>query len=258
MATNPEPQPTPQNAPVAEAPLIEPSPTSTPPIPTEQSIEPVVQQTAYQEAFDLTTSAQTFAENAVSADDWNVVTTQFEQAIKLLEGVPAQDVNYAAAQDSLKRSSYALSFAQKQELPPSDPFPEAIKAAMNAANLTQTASFTSEWRQIVEQWEAAIQHLANVPKSSPNYETAQAKIAEYSKNQTYAQERIKALTASSTTTTSTGQSKGSIAPARSPRSGSCQCPYDYDSRGRSCGERSAYSRPGGDAPMCYIRVGVSQ
>jgi hypothetical protein len=36
-------------------------------------------------------------------------------------------------------------------------------------------------------------------------------------------------------------------------SGSCPCPYNTDRAGRSCGARSAYSRPGGSAPLCYDR-----
>lgn len=34
-------------------------------------------------------------------------------------------------------------------------------------------------------------------------------------------------------------------------SGNCPCPYNTDRRGRSCGRRSAYSREGGEAPLCY-------
>lgn len=34
-------------------------------------------------------------------------------------------------------------------------------------------------------------------------------------------------------------------------SGSCPCPYNADRAGRSCGRRSAYSRPGGRSPRCY-------
>ena len=34
-------------------------------------------------------------------------------------------------------------------------------------------------------------------------------------------------------------------------SGSCPCPYNVDRAGRRCGARSAYSRPGGAAPICY-------
>jgi hypothetical protein len=33
--------------------------------------------------------------------------------------------------------------------------------------------------------------------------------------------------------------------------GSCPCPYSTDRAGRRCGGRSAYSRPGGYAPLCY-------
>jgi hypothetical protein len=33
--------------------------------------------------------------------------------------------------------------------------------------------------------------------------------------------------------------------------GTCPCPYNVDRRGHSCGRRSAFSRPGGFAPICY-------
>jgi len=35
--------------------------------------------------------------------------------------------------------------------------------------------------------------------------------------------------------------------------GPCACPYSVTRNGRSCGGRSAYSRPGGHAPICYPR-----
>lgn len=38
---------------------------------------------------------------------------------------------------------------------------------------------------------------------------------------------------------------------RESLTGSCSCPYDFDKAGRSCGGRSAYSRPGGSSPICY-------
>lgn len=34
-------------------------------------------------------------------------------------------------------------------------------------------------------------------------------------------------------------------------SGSCPCPYNVDRAGRRCGGRSAHSRPGGRAPLCF-------
>ena len=33
--------------------------------------------------------------------------------------------------------------------------------------------------------------------------------------------------------------------------GNCPCPYSVDRAGRSCGKRSAYSKPGGYSPLCY-------
>lgn len=42
-------------------------------------------------------------------------------------------------------------------------------------------------------------------------------------------------------------------PLREPTRGQgCQCPYDLDRRGGTCGGRSAYSRPGGEEPRCYV------
>lgn len=34
-------------------------------------------------------------------------------------------------------------------------------------------------------------------------------------------------------------------------SGNCPCPYNSASNGSSCGKRSAYSRVGGESPLCY-------
>jgi hypothetical protein len=34
-------------------------------------------------------------------------------------------------------------------------------------------------------------------------------------------------------------------------SGNCPCPYSTARNGSRCGKRSAYSRPGGEAPLCY-------
>lgn len=36
-------------------------------------------------------------------------------------------------------------------------------------------------------------------------------------------------------------------------SGACPCPYSVMRNGRACGRRSAYSRPGGESPLCYAR-----
>jgi hypothetical protein len=35
-------------------------------------------------------------------------------------------------------------------------------------------------------------------------------------------------------------------------SGSCPCPFNVDRAGRRCGKRSAYAKPGGKSPICYV------
>ena len=41
-------------------------------------------------------------------------------------------------------------------------------------------------------------------------------------------------------------------------SGNCPCPYNTDRAGRSCGRRSAYSKPGGYDPLCYTQDVTAQ
>ncbi|MBO9778251.1 hypothetical protein J7379_08925 [Xanthomonas phaseoli pv. dieffenbachiae] len=45
--------------------------------------------------------------------------------------------------------------------------------------------------------------------------------------------------------------KALIAQSIDGYSGSCPCPYNTARNGSSCGRRSAYSRGGGYAPLCY-------
>lgn len=33
--------------------------------------------------------------------------------------------------------------------------------------------------------------------------------------------------------------------------GNCPCPYNHDKAGRLCGKRSAWSKPGGQSPICF-------
>ena len=40
--------------------------------------------------------------------------------------------------------------------------------------------------------------------------------------------------------------------------GSCPCPYNTDKAGKTCGARSAYSKPGGASPLCYDKDVTAQ
>lgn len=42
-----------------------------------------------------------------------------------------------------------------------------------------------------------------------------------------------------------------ISESRMNYPGNCPCPDNLDRAGRRCGKRSAYSKPGGYAPLCY-------
>ena len=60
-----------------------------------------------------------------------------------------------------------------------------------------------------------------------------------------------ALSASATTSDPT-LTNTTGTPSRAAVQGSCECPYDTDSAGRSCGGRSTYSRSGGERGECYL------
>ncbi|HIK32766.1 MAG TPA: hypothetical protein IGS17_13265 [Oscillatoriales cyanobacterium M59_W2019_021] len=70
-----------------------------------------------------------------------------------------------------------------------DPFPEAVRKATSAAQLTQTASTSQEWGQVVADWQAAIELMQSVPESNPKYSVAQDRIPMYQKNLEYAQQQ---------------------------------------------------------------------
>lgn len=81
---------------------------------------------------------------------------------------------------------------------PSDTFRRAVNRAMSAAELTQTASTQEEWQTVEQWWKEAIALMSAVEPSNPNYDLAQEKVEEYSRNLVYAQQQM-----SQTTTTHT-------------------------------------------------------
>lgn len=75
----------------------------------------------------------------------------------------------------------------------SNPFRDAVNKAIEAANLTQTAKTYDEWSTVSDAWQQAIGLMQSVPTSSPNYETAQAKVIGYQKNLEYARQNVQAI-----------------------------------------------------------------
>jgi hypothetical protein len=102
----------------------EPDPVNTPlPTPTMNSsvaaspapaATPVPNENAYQEALDLGVGASTMAQSAQSIDDWGLVAAKWQQAIALLQSVPANHPNYASAQQTLQDYQNNLASAQQR------------------------------------------------------------------------------------------------------------------------------------------------
>ncbi len=79
-----------------------------------------------------------------------------------------------------------------------DYFQEAINYGTNAANFTQTAKSIEDWNQVKDYWQKAINLMNEVPKSHPNYLTAQNRVIQYQNNSNYAQKVIEKLASQQT------------------------------------------------------------
>ena len=73
--------------------------------------------------------------------------------------------------------------------PAADPWTEAVRSSISAAELAQTAQSRTEWENVAGQWEQAAELMRQVPESSPNYQTAQQKATEYENNRQIAVQR---------------------------------------------------------------------
>ena len=67
-----------------------------------------------------------------------------------------------------------------------NPWYEGVTVAMEAAILTQNATTYEEWDEIATYWEKAIELMAAVPPTDPNYVQAQERVTTYGKNLDYA------------------------------------------------------------------------
>jgi len=73
----------------------------------------------YQDALDSAMSAATVTQSAVSKDDWELVSSKWENAIFLLKELPNSSPNYVEAQVKIQEYGRNLNYARKQlDLPP--------------------------------------------------------------------------------------------------------------------------------------------
>ncbi|MEG4940533.1 hypothetical protein [Microcoleus sp. F4-D5] len=82
--------------------------------------------------------------------------------------------------------------APKAAAPKPDSWREAVNKAQNAAILAQTAQSQNEWIAVASEWQKAVALMRAVPSTSPNYQKAQQKVAEYQANLIVANRRAAA------------------------------------------------------------------
>lgn len=214
------------------------------------------------------------------ARKWKIATTAAWGVLLIIlvsAGEPEQNTA-SSTQDSQLAVEQTTTAAKAEAKPPApEPRPETLQTsvalAQEAVSEGQTAQTADDWQRVGQLWNEAIAALEQVPSDSSYYELALQKIDEYQGNADYAQQaraavlqreaeiaaeeeraRQAAIAAEEERQRQAAQQAApqQSGPARAPRSGSCDCPYDTDSAGRRCGGRSAYSRPGGASPVCYL------
>ena len=99
-----------------------------------------------------------------------------------------------------------------------DPFRDAVNSAVKAADLGRAAKTKDEWSVVANRWQEAVSLMRRVPPSSPHYELAITKVAEYQKYLIYAQES--AVTLPSPISTPVTTPKESAEKANSKKSNS--------------------------------------
>lgn len=113
--------------------------------------------------------------------------------VGLVAFLPEADRNLVFAEESLSDASWNGELQSYEAQANGDngvfePFAEGVRFATAAANQAQTAQTSREWDEVATNWDYAIAMMQSVPGSDPNFEVAQRKVEEYSKNFNYAKE----------------------------------------------------------------------
>jgi hypothetical protein len=100
-------------------PVADQAPSVTPTPVTSASPASSPQPDSFREAVNKAMSAATITQSAKSKDDWNLVASQWQEAIALMKAVPASSPNYAVAQKKVveyqPNLDYALSVASRAQ-----------------------------------------------------------------------------------------------------------------------------------------------
>jgi predicted aspartyl protease len=110
-ASTPEPASTPASAPETPKPPSETEAGSATAPPREETAS---QQDYFREGVNRASSAVAIGQSAQSADDWNLAVNRWQQALTLLEKVPASSTDYGQAQTKIQEYRSHLASAQQR------------------------------------------------------------------------------------------------------------------------------------------------
>ncbi|MBD1868560.1 hypothetical protein H6F95_14850 [Cyanobacteria bacterium FACHB-471] len=116
----------------------------------EDKIEQPLSENPLEDAASRAEQAETLAETARSADDWGLVVSQWEQAIALLQAVPADSPDYATARNRLPAYQQSLAAAQQQ-----------------AANLPANTNASAPTSSITVSNQVTCREVESTPESDP-------------------------------------------------------------------------------------------
>lgn len=102
---------------------------STTPVSIKSPTAPAISQpNSYELALDKAYSAFIISQSAQSSDDWNLVVTQWTDAIKLMKALPVSSPYRAIAQKKITEYQRNLTYAQQQSTRPVQEIPDSVVA----------------------------------------------------------------------------------------------------------------------------------
>lgn len=159
------------------------------PVPGTIPVAEVKQEEAFREAVNHAMKAAVLTQTAKSQSEWQLVLSNWQNAIALMQRVPGNSSNAKLAKQKIGEYQKNLDYARGMLARSVDAFHEAVNNAMSAAVLTQSAQSLQDWNTVAEHWQKAIAFMQAVPDDSPNSAVAREKVGEYQKNLNYAQSK---------------------------------------------------------------------
>lgn len=110
------------------------------PVATPISQPPLSAKDTYERGLDAAYSAASLGQSAQSPEDWQLVMSRWQEAIKLLKGVPSSSPYHAIAQSKIAEYQSNLGIAQQQASRPSGPSRTIVATAPGTVALPLTPS----------------------------------------------------------------------------------------------------------------------